>query len=447
MTQPQPPSRPKTAQNIAWLIAERGLKAIGGVCMGVLLARHLGPEHYGAYGAAIGLATLAKDGVMLGFDRMIRRDLASRPNEAGRIIGSSVTLGAVLGLTVALVLSALAGIVVDDEETRRLTLVVVWMALPQALFSCEIWFESTGQARPLVWARNAVWLTAFACRLILISRDAHVLAFAITALVEWAVTYLAVVWILDRTQDRHIRYSLDRAQIAGWFREGWPAVLIVVLASTADRIMVVAVKNLAPSTTEAGYLNAALRITEIWWSIASIVGAVLLPRIVTHQQSSAERADQTAQLYANTSLLVSVAAAIAVTVVAPFAVPLLFGPAYAPAAIVLAVLFWSGPAVFSAIARSQRWVAQGKLILDLPTVSAITVLQLGLTLVLVPRYGAIGAAAAMTGAQWFGFYGVTLCVPILRRASTTQLRAFRALVAPAETLRAARSFAAGIIRK
>ena len=47
-------------QNVFWLVAERALKAVGGVGMGVLIARHLGPQDYGRYGAAIGLAAVAE---------------------------------------------------------------------------------------------------------------------------------------------------------------------------------------------------------------------------------------------------------------------------------------------------------------------------------------------------------------------------------------------------
>src|ERR1019366_5499901 len=85
------PEKPRTkaAHNIFWLLAERGLRAVGGIGMAVLIARHLGPGHYGSYGAAIGLATLAKEAVMLGFDRMIRSDLAARPADARNIIGTS----------------------------------------------------------------------------------------------------------------------------------------------------------------------------------------------------------------------------------------------------------------------------------------------------------------------------------------------------------------------
>jgi PST family polysaccharide transporter len=444
---PSAPRRARAAHNIFWLIAERALKAVGGVGMGILIARHLGPEHYGCYGAAIGLATLSKEAVMLGFDRMIRRDLAARPADAGKIIATSITLGLILALAVALGLSALAGWLVDDEETRRLTLIVVWMALPQAFFSCEVWFESSGQARPLVRTRNAVWSVAIIGRLALVLFGAHVAAFAILALAEWVATYASVCALLRRVHHDKFQFIFDLLQLKAWFREGWPMVLMVVVGSTADRIMVLVVHNLAATDAEAGYLNAALRIAEIWWSMSTIVAAVLLPRIVSLQLTDPERCARATQLYANASLLVGTTAAVAVTFTAPFLVPWLFGTAYAPSAFILVIIFWAGPAVFPSAARAQFWVSRGRLVLDLPTVVCTAVVQICLAVLLVPRHGAIGAATAMVSAQWLGFYGMTLAVPALRRASGPQFAAFRALRSPVTTFRSLYAFFEGMLKR
>jgi PST family polysaccharide transporter len=429
------------------LITERGLKAVGGVGIAVLIARHLGPGHYGSYGAAIGLSTLAKESAMLGFDRLIRRDLAARPADAGKIIGTSIAQSLVLSFVIALGLSALAGHLVDDEETRRLTMIVVWMAVPSAFYSCEIWFESAGQARPLVWTRNVVWILFVIARVVLVLCNAQVTAFAIVALAEWAVTYAAVCGLLRKVHRNDFHFTFDLVQFKAWFREGWPAVLIIVIGSTADRSMVLLARTLATDNAQAGYLNAALRITEIWWSLSTIVAAVLQPRIVALQKSDPVHAAKVTQLYANTSLLVGVGAAVTMTLTAPWVVPLLFGHAYAPSAIVLVILLWSGPAIFPGVARSQLWVIRGQLILDLPTACCVSICQLSLVRFLVPRYGAVGAALSMATAQWVGVYGLTLCLPVLRRASQPQFNAFRALLSPGATIRGLYEFVAKMVRK
>lgn len=444
---PAPPAPTRAARNVFWLVSERALKAVGGLGIGILIARHLGPEHYGRYGAAIGVATLAKEAVMLGFDRMIRRDLAAAPERAGAILGTSLALGLALALAVGAALTLLAGSLIDDPMTRTLTLIVIWMAFPQAFFSCEIWFESSGNARPLVWTRNLVWLASLAGRIALVASGAGVVAFAVLALVEWMVTYGAVALLLRRMRPDDLRLSLDRAQLVDWLREGRPLILMVVLNSTAERLMVLLVHHLAPHESEAGFLSAALRLTDLWWSISTIVAAVFLPRIVRLRATDPERCAAAVQLYANASLLVAVIAAAAATAFAPWAIPWLFGSAYAPTAAVLVIVLWSGPAVFPAVARAQVWISRGQAALDLPCVAMVACTQLALAYLLVPRHGAIGAAVAMTSAQWLGFHGVTLALPRLRAASGAQFAAFRALLAPWNTLRALIDFGRGMVRR
>ncbi len=439
------PPRPRTAVNVLWLLVEKVLKAVGSVGVGIIIARHLGPGEYGRYGAAIGLATLAKETVMLGFDRMIRRDLAARPRDAEKIIGTSIALALAVAFAVVLGLTAASHRLADDETTRRLMLIVIWMALPQAFFACEIWFESAGQIRTLVWTRNVVWLLALAGRLALVFIDASVTAFAILALAEWVLTYATVCWQLGRVHRSRLRFAFSGYQLRVWFREGWPMLVMAAFNSGADRVMVLLVQNLSPSSAEAGYLNAAARITDIWWSISTIVASVLLPRIVFMQMSDRSRFMKATQTYADASLLGSVVVALLVTVQAPFLVPALFGAAYTPSAIVLIILVWSGPAVFPSVARSQFWVTGGQQVLDMPSVISTAILQLGLAVWLIPRHGAIGAALAMTLARWLGFYGVSALVPPLRRASLAPFHAFRALLAPRRTIVALAAFGSGML--
>jgi O-antigen/teichoic acid export membrane protein len=128
-------------------------------------------------------------------------------------------------------------------------------------------------------------------------------------------------------------------------------------------------------------------------------------------------------------------------------VPWVFGAAYAPSAVVLVILFWSGPAIYPSVARSQIFVSRGQAYLDLPSVACIALLQITLAVSLVPRFGAIGAAVGITSAQLLGFYGMTLVLPRLRRASHSQLAAFAALRAPLETFRGLSGFVGAMIRK
>jgi O-antigen/teichoic acid export membrane protein len=110
--------------------------------------------------------------------------------------------------------------------------------------------------------------------------------------------------------------------------------------------------------------------------------------------------------------LLTVPIAIGGIVLAPFVVGLLYGPGFAPAAIVLQILFVS--VVFGVLGQASRSAllgmeAQGRL---LKTGLAAAVLSIALDLVLIPRWGAAGAAIANTIVQ--STWALTIFIPLWR---------------------------------
>lgn len=419
---PKPFGQRATA-SIFWLVIERVIKLCGAIVVGGMIARHLGPDDYGRYGAALGLATLAKEFVVLGLDRIIRRELCLKPGDTGRLVGTAVTTALTLAFIVALVLTALAHAYIADPGTRRIAMLLVWMALPQAFYAGELWFESQCNTRPLVWARNAVWLTFQAARLLLIWLNADLMGFALVACAEWAVTYAAVVWIFHRHTGPQTHLEFAPPVLRQWIREGWPLIVMLVIGSTADRLMVLLLQHLTTSE-EAGYLSAALRITEVWWSLSALIASVILPVLTRHRVENEQAFNQGLRQYADCSLLLGTVAAVAMTFAAPFIVPLVFGAKFAPAAPVLSVLFWAGPAIYPGVARSQILLISGKQTLEIPVVAALAIFSVVLVACLAPAFGALGAAIGITVAQWLAIYGVAALAPRLRQASLPQWRAF-----------------------
>jgi O-antigen/teichoic acid export membrane protein len=269
-----------------------------------------------------------------------------------------------------------------------------------------------------------VWFVSVAARLVMVWRGSTVLGFAIFALAEWAATY-GVVWLLFRQRSGHVPLNFSRERLSAWAREGWPAFVMVLVGATANRVMVVVVQHLATNEA-AGYLSAALRVTEVWWSFSAIFASILLPRLVTIRRNNLARFQTANQTYADLSFLIGLVAALGITLLAPLLVPLLFGAAYVPTTPVLVILFWSGPAIYPGVARTQLFVLRGRLRYDLVVVSAIALTSICLVFLLVPRWGAIGAAAAMCASQWIGIYLVPSLLPRLRRLSHPQWKAFGA---------------------
>ncbi len=91
-------------------------------------------------------------------------------------------------------------------------------------------------------------------------------------------------------------------------------------------------------------------------------------------------------------LLLAVAIVVPMALFARPLVQLLFGPAYAEAGPILAVQIWTSIFVFQGVAQGPWFVIENQTLLTLKRNLAGAVVNIGCNLVLIPRFGGLGAA-------------------------------------------------------
>jgi PST family polysaccharide transporter len=143
-----------------------------------------------------------------------------------------------------------------------------------------------------------------------------------------------------------------------------------------------------------GIYSAATRISEIWYFIPMAVTTAVLPVLVQlrEKDTSAYHA-RLAQLFRGFAL-VSVCVSVIVTLTAGNLVSLLYGPAYQDAAPVLALHVWASIAVFMGVVSDRYLVIEQLQKLAFSKALVGMVSNVALNLLLIPAYGAVGAAVA-----------------------------------------------------
>jgi PST family polysaccharide transporter len=92
--------------------------------------------------------------------------------------------------------------------------------------------------------------------------------------------------------------------------------------------------------------------------------------------------------------LVSLSVAAATTAVSSPVIRLVFGPGYAGAGPILAVHVWTSVFVFWGVVGETWYLTEGLTRLTLYRTASAALANVALNLVLIPRYGGIGAAVA-----------------------------------------------------
>jgi len=163
------------------------------------------------------------------------------------------------------------------------------------------------------------------------------------------------------------------------------------------------------SAQEMGQYAAAVRISEIWYFVPAAIITAVFPRIVTLRTSNPDVFNAKLQQLYNLLVFLGYVVALPATLLAPWIVQLLFGAAYQPAAPLLSVLIWAGVFANLTVVRNAHFIALdwGKALLWSTSAGAAT--NVLLNLLLIPRWGAMGAAIATCVSYWVAAHGACLC--------------------------------------
>jgi PST family polysaccharide transporter len=229
----------------------------------------------------------------------------------------------------------------------------------------------------------------------------QLLIFGLIAALEILATQLGFALVYWHHQRNLFRWKFRGERAIRLLKAGWPLLiggLMVSVYMRTDQILLGTMSGIAV----VGQYSAAVKLSEIWYALPVIVGASVMPRLLKYKENlPALYYDRLRKLYgmmAGTSTLL----AVLVTFFGRYAILLLFGTKYLPAAHILSVLIWSGPFVFIGCISNTQLIHENWTQLILWRSIAGAIVNVGLNLLLIPNYGAMGSAFATLIA-----YGIT----------------------------------------
>jgi len=382
-----------------------------GLVIQLLLVRVLSKDDYGSFAWALSIVTLVQSVIPLGLDRIDSRFLAKYDEEGDdrKVVGVLVTetlvvvgLGTIVFLAVLLWHGRLAPGIAPSETAANLLVLMVLLA-PLAAIDAMVMntFATFAKARAVFVRRYllepGLRLTAI---LVVFLMGAGVygltVGYVLASLLGVSIYVVMVVRLLARLgflAGLHGRVTLP---VRALLREGFP-----LMTSSLVYVVVMAVPTFVlgavGTASDVASLRAVMPIAQLSMA-ASGAFWVLFPPMITRQW---ERGDMVGVrlTYWRTALWVALVSYPALVISVSFAEPTavtLLGQQYADSAPLLAILgfgFWFQSATgFSAILMATA----GRLRFIFFANLTILVLGTALSLVLIPRYGAWGAAVGMT---------------------------------------------------
>jgi O-antigen/teichoic acid export membrane protein len=395
----------RIAQSVSTLAAGEILGRLVAFAATAILARRLGPEGFGVLGFALALSGFLRLVVDAGLGEIGMREVARGAARTASTY-SSVTSMRLLLAAGAFLLLALVALVLPKPATTQ------WVVLLSGLsffsFAVDPAWVFKGLERPaaagvdLVLALAVYGVAVF----LLVGGPADVTRVPV---LQFAGEVAAILIVLPLLKGVRLRFS-PAAGMAMWREAGYLGIARVLrtVVVSADVVML----GFLSTDRNVGLYSAAYRVLFLLMSIAGAVSVAHLPTYsrVVHQGAEATRrllADSLA-----TAATVGAPLVAGVIVTAPGLLAALFGAEYAEAATALRLLAVSIGIVFLHWTLTNLLVAANRTRLQAFIQGGAALLNVALNLILIPRFGIEGSAAATLAAE--GLVGVAAVV-VMRR--------------------------------
>jgi O-antigen/teichoic acid export membrane protein len=417
------PSLQKVLGNTGWMMGDQVVRKALGLLIGVLIARHFGPRLYGEFSYAVAVVMIVSPIAMLSLDDIAIRSLARDSSRKDEILGSSFVLMLVGGfLAFAMALLAIFVARPDSSLVQWLVGILAAGSVAQAFIAIEFWFEAQMQWKYTVFAKTSAFVLLSLVKIGLILLQAPLVAFAWAGLAEIALGSIGL-WLVYRQRGYRISaWRFRRVTAQSLLRDSWPLMLSAILTMVYLRIDQVMLGNMI-GYAKLGNYSVAVQLSEVWVFIPMVIVSSVLPAFVEVEKDNEELFFAHLQRLYRIMTLYAYLVALPITLFAKPIIGLLYSSAYLDAAPLVVVLIWAGVFTSLGVARNILIIVKNWTRVNLLSVALGGALNILLNLMLIPRYGDMGAVAATIVSYWFAVHGTCFLFKPLRSTGVMMTRA------------------------
>jgi PST family polysaccharide transporter len=380
--------------NTSWLFGYRAVRIAVSLSVGVLVARYLGPERYGALNYAIAFTSIFATLATLGLDNIVPRDLVLHKERRAEILGTALWLRLFAGLAGLVICSVLIFLLKPDDSLARFLVVLLAAAtMFQAADTVDMWFQAEVRASETVPYKLAVLALASSARVWLVLNHAPLWAFGAIIFFETASGALALAVAWQRRAAVNFIWRWSTAEANRLLKESWPlavSALAIYVQARVDQVMLGQLIGERP----LGLFSVAVQMTDAFNFIPVVLISAAFPAITRSLKESRDlymrRMLDVYRLMAILTLVIG----IPIALLSGPIVDLLFGQDYIDAQPLLATFIWTRVLTNYGVARSLFIAHDGLFSFALVTAVLGAVCNTALNFWWIPLWGPYGAIAA-----------------------------------------------------
>lgn len=410
--------------NIFWLSIDQLSRLAIGLVVGIWIARYLGPQQWGELNYTLAVVSIITTIANLGMDGFLVKELLDSPAQKNQTLGTAFVTRLFfipLGTVLALLFFYFSGAPTSYYYLFAF-LSPNFLAVPIDVIDLE--FRSRLESRRTVIAKNIAYFIGAAIKVYLLVSQKPILWFAAAMGFEVILSYAFLIISYQRVETM-LAWRVSRSRIWSLLLAGWPFIvanMAVILYMKIDQLMI---GNIA-GETELGIFSSATRVSDLFIFIPMAICSSYLSVLVKSKQQEpfSEYIQKTMNLF---SWMVKGAVAIA-CVVSLFSVQIinvLYGEKYLGAEEVLIIHIWSLIPIYVGVAAGQYMIIENLQKYNIYKTGIGLALNVGLNFILIPRFGAVGAAFSTLISYYFSAIFSNYFFTATKQLFNYQVRSFR----------------------
>ncbi|TKC05208.1 flippase [Pedobacter frigoris] len=388
----------KYLKNTGWLMVARvgslGIK----ILVGIALANYLLKTQYGMLSYQTAFASFFIAAAALGLDGFVTRELLRNPENKNKLLGTAFILkiiGGVAILPLVYLAYQILTLLKTPETPFSYLLIVSFTGIMQAFNIIDSYFQSRTQAKHIMKVQIAANLISAGVKILLILLNLSLPWFVCALLFDAVLLALGYLYIYQKNADSIVNWKFDGATARHLLSNSWPLAFSAILVSIYMKIDQLMIDQYLGKSA-LGIYTTVVQLAESWYFIPIAIVTSIFPAIMNAKRDDPERYLKRTQNLYDLMVWISLSLAIFITFTAPFIYRIAYAttPEYWPGAPVLAIHIWAGIFVFLGTASGQILIAEGHVKLSMTRTIVGAVVNIGLNIFWIPKYGIAGAAAA-----------------------------------------------------
>lgn len=365
-----------------------------------IVARAYGPETLGRYSLAQTIVSIVTPFLAAGAEAIVIRDLARRNQDRGPVAGSAALMLSLFTIPAVSAPIIYAWAVYPGDSL--MDGLIWWLAIafiPTPIYVIDFLWKSELRPAYSVLPRLLIMPLALVAKAVAASTGFSIIVVAAISTFEaWmSACLVAIVYILKKRPNEH--WGLDRKVLGLLFRQTLPAMVAWLIGLVFFRVTHLMLGYLS-DYKEVGIYSVAYQLIQIPNILPTIVLTTCYPRLVALKEENLERYHEYLDKLLSFFSLAGWALVISILLLGDWGVTRLFGRGFAGSGAVLLLLSVSTLFNFSGAVRGQVIFIANRPNLHVLNALVGLAVMLPADLLLIPHWGALGGAAAVTIASF-----------------------------------------------